>query len=141
MTGPYCSSCGQKQVQQNLTLSEFLKETTQELTHLEGKVPATLKVSDDEFRSQREDLDTVRLALIQQRKQLANRLDWLEPCRAFLSFSQLAVSCFRDGDPSLKRLIVKTLGSNLTLNDGILTVQANNPFRVWPKPVPSTVYW
>ena len=44
MTGPYCSSCGQKQVQQDLTLSEFLSETTQELTHWEGKVPTTLKV-------------------------------------------------------------------------------------------------
>ena len=44
MTGPYCSHCGQKQVQQDLTLSEFLSETTQELTHWEGKVPTTLKV-------------------------------------------------------------------------------------------------
>ena len=44
MRGPYCSNCGQEQVPQDLTLSEFLNETTQNLTHLEEKVPTTLKV-------------------------------------------------------------------------------------------------
>lgn len=92
-------------------------------------------ISDEEFRSQRQNLDKGRLGVIQQREQVASRLDWLEPCRAFLSFSQLAVSCFRDGDLLLKRLIVKTVGSNLTLKHGILSVQANSPFRVWPKPL------
>jgi hypothetical protein len=43
LTGPFCAECGQKAVPTNLTLTEFLQETTHELTHWEGKVPSTLK--------------------------------------------------------------------------------------------------
>jgi hypothetical protein len=43
LTGAYCARCGQKAARADLTLSGFLHETTHELTHLDGKVPATLK--------------------------------------------------------------------------------------------------
>lgn len=43
LTGPYCSSCGQKTPQSDLTVREFLHEATAELTQLDGKVPRTLK--------------------------------------------------------------------------------------------------
>ncbi len=43
LTGPYCATCGQKRRHSDLTLREFLHETTQELTQLDGKVPHTLK--------------------------------------------------------------------------------------------------
>jgi hypothetical protein len=43
LSGTYCASCGQKRPRTDLTLREFLDETTQELTHWEGKVPQTLK--------------------------------------------------------------------------------------------------
>ncbi|HEV8365323.1 MAG TPA: DUF3667 domain-containing protein [Gemmatimonadaceae bacterium] len=45
LTGEYCASCGQRKVarEQDLTLREFLEDTTQELAHWEGKVPQTLK--------------------------------------------------------------------------------------------------
>ena len=42
MTGQYCARCGQKSVSPDLTLREFLHETTHELTHWDGKVPTTL---------------------------------------------------------------------------------------------------
>ena len=72
MSGPYCSSCGQKQVQQDLTLSEFLNETTQELTHLEGKVPTTLKVL------------LLQPGRLTQEFLAGRRARWLPPLRLYL---------------------------------------------------------
>jgi hypothetical protein len=43
LTGPYCAHCGQKTPHTDLTLREFLHETTHELTHWEGKIPRTLR--------------------------------------------------------------------------------------------------
>lgn len=43
LTGPFCASCGQKQIASDPSLREFLHETTSELTQLEGRVPRTLK--------------------------------------------------------------------------------------------------
>jgi Protein of unknown function (DUF3667) len=43
LTGAYCARCGQKAARPNLTLGAFLRETTQELTNWDGKVPATLR--------------------------------------------------------------------------------------------------
>jgi hypothetical protein len=45
LAGEYCASCGQQKVagQADLTLREFLEDTTQELAHWEGKVPQSLK--------------------------------------------------------------------------------------------------
>ena len=43
LAGPYCSTCGQKVRAPDPSLGDFLRETTQELTHWDGKVPTTLK--------------------------------------------------------------------------------------------------
>jgi hypothetical protein len=43
LSGAYCARCGQKSTQPDLTLGGFLHETTHELTHWDGKIPATLK--------------------------------------------------------------------------------------------------
>jgi hypothetical protein len=43
LTGAYCARCGQKATHPDPTLGAFLHETTHELTHWDGKVPATLK--------------------------------------------------------------------------------------------------
>jgi hypothetical protein len=43
ITGAFCASCGQKQAHVDLTLREFFHETTHELLHWDGKIPATLK--------------------------------------------------------------------------------------------------
>jgi len=39
----YCPACGQRRVHTDLTLHEFLDETTHELVHWDGKIPRTLK--------------------------------------------------------------------------------------------------
>jgi hypothetical protein len=43
LAGPYCAACGQKRQVTDLTLREFLHETTHELTNWDGKIPNTLK--------------------------------------------------------------------------------------------------
>ena len=45
LAGEYCASCGQRKVagRGDLTLREFLEDTTEELAHWEGKVPQSLK--------------------------------------------------------------------------------------------------
>ena len=43
LTGEFCASCGQKRPHTDPSLRDFLRETTEELTHWEGKVPQTLK--------------------------------------------------------------------------------------------------
>jgi hypothetical protein len=43
LSGPFCAGCGQKRSALDLTLTEFLHETTHELTNWDGKVPNTLK--------------------------------------------------------------------------------------------------
>ncbi|HEY7569233.1 MAG TPA: DUF3667 domain-containing protein [Gemmatimonadaceae bacterium] len=45
LAGEYCANCGQRKVarEEDLTLREFLEDTTQELAHWEGKVPRSLK--------------------------------------------------------------------------------------------------
>jgi hypothetical protein len=43
LLGPYCAACGQKRPHLDLTLGEVLHEAAHELTHWEGKLPATLK--------------------------------------------------------------------------------------------------
>jgi hypothetical protein len=42
LTGAYCASCGQKATRPEPSLREFLHETTQELTHWDGKLATTL---------------------------------------------------------------------------------------------------
>ena len=43
LAGPYCASCGQKRQGTDLTLRQFLYETTHELTNWDGKIPSTLR--------------------------------------------------------------------------------------------------
>jgi uncharacterized protein DUF3667 len=43
LSGAFCAGCGQKRTPLDLTLTEFLHETTRELTNWDGKIPATLK--------------------------------------------------------------------------------------------------
>ncbi len=44
LTGPFCARCGQKRATIDLTLAEFLRDTTRELTNWDGKIPNTLRV-------------------------------------------------------------------------------------------------
>lgn len=86
-------------------------------------------LSDEEFVEQKRALST---ELTKLRAGIArNRDDWIEPSRTLILFSAHAVSAFLSGDLTERRRIVETVGSNPTLKDGKLSIDATKPFRVW----------
>lgn len=88
-------------------------------------------VDDDEFLRQRGELERTRLRLLEQQQMLENGVSWIEPCQVLISFCNRAVDCFRSGNNDTKRMILETVGSNLLLKDGILSIEARKPFRRW----------
>jgi site-specific DNA recombinase len=91
-------------------------------------------IDDAEFIRQRQELERERLRLSQRLDNLVDAETWLEPARVFVSFSNRAVSWFTRGDLETKRLILGVTGSNLTLKDKILRIEAKKPFKSWEKP-------
>ncbi|MDA1191867.1 MAG: hypothetical protein O3A46_09330, partial [Candidatus Poribacteria bacterium] len=55
---------------------------------------------------------------------------WLDACERTFRFASLARRAFAEGDSGRKREILTTLGSNLTLSDGKLRIQAHKPFSL-----------
>jgi hypothetical protein len=47
-----------------------------------------------------------------------------------ISFSNMAVKWFKEGTDEVRRLIVKTIGSNFRLRSKILSIEAAKPFVV-----------
>jgi hypothetical protein len=91
-------------------------------------------IDDAEFVAKREKL---RADIGRFREKIEERRDstdyWFEPGRSLLAFSNLAVSWFSEGTAQDRRLILASLGSNLTLSSRILNVQAMEPFNLMPK--------
>ena len=88
-------------------------------------------LDDDEFMRRRLDLTRVRLGLVEKRDALVDNVDWVEPLRTLLSFSDKAVEYFSGGDDAQQRLVLITTSSNPTLSDGILSIEARKPFVQW----------
>lgn len=82
-----------------------------------------------------------RLNLQREQMRLRERLEaideepgsWIEPFRMVAEFSNRAVDWFQAGDEDVKRLIVKTTGSNLSLAGRKLSIEAMEPFHVMPE--------
>lgn len=116
------------------SLDASIKRLDQELGILTGLRLRDL-IDDGEFTAQRGDLTARRLTLGQSRESLQDPTEWIEPLEMFVSFCNRAVDCFLRGDLIQKRLILETVGSNLYLKDGNLSIEARKPFVQWgPKP-------
>jgi len=87
-------------------------------------------IDDEEFRRRRQQVDTEELRLTERQARLKSETSWIEPCRTLFLFLSRALACFESGDPLLKRLIVRIIGSNPLLLNRILSIQARSPFRV-----------
>lgn len=87
-------------------------------------------IDDAEFAAKRGELRQEELRLRQTiaRRQQRDGSNWFEPAQALFSFSARAVSWFQDGDQETKRLILDTVGSNLTLQAKMLSIEARKPF-------------
>ena len=90
-------------------------------------------LSDDEYLHERQILERERIRLSQGEGTLANRVEWFEPAREVVKLSQDLVSRFTTGDARAKGLLLSMVGSNPTLCDRKLLLEARKPFRHWPK--------
>jgi len=89
-------------------------------------------ISDEEFIRERDELHLEELALKERIGQL-NSESWFEPTRNLFLFSNRATFWLTHGSIAEKRLIVSTVGSNLTLKSRKLSIHANEPFLLLQK--------
>jgi len=88
-------------------------------------------IGDDEFTSQREALRCEQLRL--QEALAKSDHQWFEPAEVLFSFSSRAAKWYDEGDDAYKRRIIRAVGSNPVLKDGILSIQAKKPFVSFSK--------
>jgi len=87
-------------------------------------------IDDREFEAKREELLRERSYLNERRGEGEHHADrWFELVENTLRFAQVARSRFREGSPDKKRLILETVGSNLSLKDKTLRFEPGAPFK------------
>lgn len=84
-------------------------------------------IGDDEFVRQRAELSQEQAKLKQRLEQL-DAEQWIEPSRRLFLFSNRAIFWLVHGTIDQKRLILATVGSNLTLEAKKLNIDAKKPF-------------
>ena len=85
-------------------------------------------IGDDDFMRKRAELQQEQTGLRRQLDKGAAEIGAFEPFTDFILFSNRAADWFRSGTRETRRLILETTGSNLTLIDKILNVEARKPF-------------
>lgn len=87
-------------------------------------------IDDAELVSKRQELQHEILRLRQNiDRQKKDAKSQFEPAQAVFSFSNRAISWFAQGDDEAKRLVAEIVGSNFTLKDKILNIEARKPFH------------
>ena len=89
-------------------------------------------LSEEEYLTQRQDIDR-ELVSLEQRLQAPQSANRLEPHELLISFSNQAVSWFDEGDATERRLIFEIAGSNPTLMERKLSIEATSPLQAVPK--------
>jgi hypothetical protein len=64
---------------------------------------------------------------------MQHQVQRFEPAKEFISFNETLASRFSEANTQTKRLILTIVGSNLSLKDKMLNIDARKPFRRWPK--------
>jgi site-specific DNA recombinase len=114
---------------QQQSLDRAIQDTARTLSNL-TILRARDLIPDEQFLRQRQGLQDELLRLQEQRR-LADHADqWFEPAEMLISFSNRATSWYQQGNDRTKRLLVRAVGSNLTLKDKKLNFEARKPF-VW----------
>ena len=85
-------------------------------------------LTDEEFVGQRRGLQQEQLRVQEKIAKVGMSRDRFEPFSEIISFSDRAADWFARGDNQSKRLILETVGSNLSLRGKILNVEAKRPF-------------
>jgi DNA invertase Pin-like site-specific DNA recombinase len=109
------------------SLEISLTDTEMQLSELTGLRLRNL-VTDAEFVAQRQGLQQERLRLGRNIAEIDAGADTIAPLGEVISFSNRAAEWFSRGDDQSKRLILETVGSNLSLTTRMLNVEAKKPF-------------
>ena len=87
-------------------------------------------LSDQEFAAKRAEYDRDIISMKQALEERSPS-SWLESVTLVFRVSEMLPILFKTGDEERRRLIVKTVGSNLSLRDGKLSISAAKPFKEW----------
>jgi len=117
-------------------LDRSIKESIEKALHASQRSLETLTklryrdfITDDEFVRQRAELTQEELTLKERLEALGTER-WIEPSRNLFSFSNRAIFWLAHGTPTEKRLILSTVGSNLTVTGKKLNIDARKPFEI-----------
>jgi DNA invertase Pin-like site-specific DNA recombinase len=113
------------------SLSRACEDTASQLRELTGLRLRGL-LSDAEFATERERLQTEDLSLKEKLAEAGRTCDTFEPIRMVVEVSNQAADWFERADDDTKRLILKTVSSNLILKGRKLSIQAAKPFAIRP---------
>lgn len=120
---PDANETAQKQIGQSLVA---LRRQIETLTDLRVREI----IADDEFLARRRELEMSIAASEQRLQNVQSAEDWFEPATLLISFRKQALDWFVHGTDDIKRSIIKTIGSNLTLQAKKLRAEAKKPFRL-----------
>lgn len=109
------------------SIERTLNETTAQLSELTGLRLRNL-IGDEEFIRRQQGLQQDQIRLAKKRDQVSRSIDRFELLGDVFFFRNRAPDWFQYGDRETKRLILETIGSNLTLKDKVLSLQARKPF-------------
>jgi len=98
-------------------------------------------LTDDEYTAQRAELERERIRLDQSAEAVGPADQQFEPAQLLVSFSNQAASRFSAGDEPTKRAIIEVVGSNPTLTDRKLLMEAKKPFRQWTGTANHSDWW
>lgn len=115
---------------QRRSLKEALASLEKQLSNL-TRLRIRDMLDDDGFQKERAQLERDRVRLSQALARVDQQHDRFEPARNVILFNVGLASRFRSGLPAERRLILGIVGSNPTLRDRKLFVEAKKPFRRW----------
>jgi site-specific DNA recombinase len=90
-------------------------------------------ITDDGYLTQRQELERQRIGIDQKLRTLNQDGERFEPSQSLILINTSLISRFKTGDFRQKRLILSIVGSNLSLKDENLNIDARKPFQRWSK--------
>lgn len=94
-------------------------------------------LSDEEYGRERLALVKEKARLEEFMQDTGHRVErWLELAEKTFAFACTARQAFANGDSAAKREILAAIGSNLTLKDKMLFIEARKPFRIFEEYLP-----
>lgn len=110
-----------------VTLEKTRRDIAQQIKTLTDLRVRSL-IDDDEFLRRRQILQAEEAGMKERLAKMNTVQEWFEPTELLISFSKCLVSWFLKGGDEIKRLILETVGSNFTLIDKKLNIEAMKLF-------------